>query len=77
MFDRATIVDAFGRLAELLRERNTEGEICLLGGTVMLLAFDARPTTKDVDAIFRPASLIRDLALPGRTGAKPVLRLAE
>jgi hypothetical protein len=53
---------ALARLAELLRERNVEGEICLLGGTVMVLAFKARPATKDVDAIFEPAGLIREAA---------------
>jgi hypothetical protein len=62
VLDRETILSALGRLSELLRERNAEGEICLLGGTVMVLAFDARPSTKDVDAIFRPTALVRDLA---------------
>jgi hypothetical protein len=62
MLDRDTIVEALRRLAALLRERGVEGEICLLGGTVMVLAFRARPSTKDVDAIFQPASVIRELA---------------
>jgi hypothetical protein len=62
MLDRATILGALRRLAELLRERDTQGELCLLGGTVMVLAFSARPSTKDVDAIFEPASLVRGLA---------------
>lgn len=62
MLDRATILGALRRLAELLRERGTQGELCLLGGTVMVLAFSARPSTKDVDAIFEPASLVRELA---------------
>jgi hypothetical protein len=38
------------------------GEICLFGGTVMVLAFSARLSTKDVDAIFRPAELIREIS---------------
>ena len=36
--------------------------MCLLGGTVMVLAFRSRPATKDVDAIFQPAALVRELA---------------
>jgi len=56
------IVSALARLAELLRQRQTQGEGCLFGGAVMVLAFQARPSTKDVDAIFRPAPLVRELA---------------
>ena len=56
------IVAALARLAELLKERQTEGEVCLFGGAVMVLAFQARPSTRDVDAIFRPAPLVRELA---------------
>lgn len=62
MLQRAQILSALARLAELLRNEGVEGELCLLGGTVMVLAFDARPSTKDVDAIFEPASAIRRLA---------------
>jgi hypothetical protein len=62
MFGRDQILEALARLAELLRERQAQGEICLLGGTVMVLAFKSRPATKDVDAIFHPATLIREVA---------------
>lgn len=62
MLDRDAILGALSRLAELLRARDVEGEVCLLGGTAMVLAFRSRPSTKDVDAIFRPASLVRVLA---------------
>ncbi len=62
MLDRDQILRALERLAAILRERSTEGEICLLGGAVMVLAFKARPATKDVDAIFEPASAIREAA---------------
>lgn len=60
--DRATILRALGRLSTLLGERGITGELCLLGGTVMVLAFNARASTKDVDAIFQPAQVIRELA---------------
>src|SRR5262245_57724899 len=62
MLEREQIIRAFSRLSELLKERNVEGEICLLGGTVMVLGFKARPSTKDVDAIFSPTQVIRELA---------------
>lgn len=62
MLEREQILRALARIAELLRERNVQGEICLLGGTAMVLAFKARPSTKDVDAIFEPTSEIREAA---------------
>jgi hypothetical protein len=34
-------------------------EICLYGWVVMCLVFDAWPTTKDVDAVFKPTWEIR------------------
>lgn len=44
--------------AELARA-NVTGEVYLVGGAVMCLALDARPATRDVDAFFRPARVIR------------------
>ncbi|MBI2924739.1 MAG: hypothetical protein HYY24_03435 [Verrucomicrobia bacterium] len=60
--DQQTMLRALERLADLLRERGLLGEICLLGGAVMVLAFKARVATRDVDAIFHPAQVIRELA---------------
>jgi len=59
---RETILRALESLSEGLGRAGVTGEICICGGTVMVLAFAARPSTKDVDAIFQPIHLIRDLA---------------
>jgi hypothetical protein len=59
---RETIVRGMQLLSDLLGKQGVTGEICLFGGAVMVLAFSARLATKDVDAIFRPAQTIRDIA---------------
>ena len=59
---RETILQALGSLSEQLGRQGVTGELCLFGGTVMVLAFTARLSTKDVDALFQPTPLIRDVA---------------
>jgi hypothetical protein len=59
---REEIFAALNALSDELGIQGVTGEICLFGGTVMVLAFTARLTTKDVDALFQPAQTIRELA---------------
>lgn len=51
-----------GELNEELRLMEVKGELCLYGGAVMALVYDARPNTDDVDAIFKPVRHIRRAA---------------
>lgn len=55
------IKELFSLLNKRLRERGQRGEVGIVGGAVMCLVFNARAATRDVDGIFEPASLIREL----------------
>ena len=59
---REQVLAALGALSEELGRRGVTGEICLFGGSAMVIAFRARISTKDVDALFQPAAIIRDIA---------------
>lgn len=49
-------------LSDELKKEGVKGEILIFGGAAMILAFNARPSTKDVDAIFQPKSKIYDFS---------------
>lgn len=58
-----------GQIGQYLIEMNdrlaaqgARGEVVLCGGAVMALVYDARPSTKDVDALFALTAVIRDIA---------------
>lgn len=59
---KADIRRLFELLDDELAKDDVHGEVHLVGGAVMCLALDAREATRDVDAYFRPARLIREAA---------------
>ncbi|MDO8580741.1 MAG: DUF6036 family nucleotidyltransferase [Candidatus Omnitrophota bacterium] len=61
-FTKEDIERLFKLLNEQMRLESLEGEAYLVGGAVMCLVFNARPSTKDVDAYFQPAKKIREAA---------------
>ncbi len=62
MLTKERIRALFGQLNDLLRDRGEVGEIGIVGGAVMCLVYNTRAATKDVDAVFEPSSVIRELA---------------
>lgn len=62
---RQEIVEALERLGQLAEAQGTKIELALVGGALMVLVYEARESTRDVDAIIlapREASTVRELA---------------
>lgn len=62
LLDRTVLRRAFGLLAERLARRGVVGELHVFGGAAMVLAFDARAATRDVDALFEPDDQVLEAA---------------
>lgn len=59
MIARERIVFLPGRLDAELAAAGATAEICVFGGAAMVLAFDAREATRDVDAVFVPKDVVQ------------------
>jgi len=58
----ADIKRLFAKLNRELASENVQGEIYLVGGAVMCLVYQARESTRDVDALFKPSKQLRTAA---------------
>ena len=59
---RSDIDRLLRRLAQELAHVGAQAELYLVGGAVMCLVLEARESTQDVDALFRPTRVVREAA---------------
>jgi hypothetical protein len=62
MLTRERILTLFGELNDELCRSGIRGDIFVVGGAAMAIAYQARPATRDVDAIWEPSTEIRAAA---------------
>ena len=60
---RQQLLEAFGRLGDRLRQASVVADVMIVGGAVMVLEYDARDSTHDVDAFdFQPHGAVERAA---------------
>lgn len=52
--DSTDIMNLLNELNNEMSEKGKSAEICLVGGAVMCLCYNSRPSTLDIDAVFEP-----------------------
>lgn len=62
MLSRDDIVRLLNELADELEAQGIHGDLFLVGGAAMALAYSARRATRDLDAVFEPKHVIYELA---------------
>ena len=56
--DRSEITAALTALGEVLDSRGVQGEMYVVGGAAIALAYDSRRSTRDIDGVFEPKAAI-------------------
>lgn len=62
LLGRRELLEALAELDEELGILNVRGEVFIVGGAAMAIAYDTRRATADVDAVFIPSSEVRTAA---------------
>jgi hypothetical protein len=62
LLGRRELLEAHAELDEELKKLNVRGEVFIVGGAAMAIAYDTRRATADVDAVFIPSNEVRTAA---------------
>ena len=62
MLTRERILGLFAELDDELCRAEVRGDVFVVGGAAMTVAYDARPSTRDVDGIWHPSTEVRTAA---------------
>ena len=62
LFNRAKMIEALRALGAELTRRGVRGQVYVVGGAAMTLAYSSRRVTRDIDAVFEPKAIIYDAA---------------
>ena len=62
MLSRDRILSLLDELNDELRVAGVRGDVFLVGGAAMVVAYAARPATRDIDAIWHPSTEVRAAA---------------
>ncbi len=73
LLGRRELLEALAELDEELKVLNVRGEVFIVGGAAMAIAYDTRRATADVDAVFVPSNEVRTAAsrVAERLGLEP------
>jgi hypothetical protein len=58
MLNREQILQLLSALADVLEASGHKGDMFLVGGSAMALAYDTRRATRDIDAVFEPKAIV-------------------
>jgi len=60
--NRDDLLQLLSELGRQMEQRGVTGELFIVGGSAMALAYDARRTTLDIDAVIYPRDVILEIA---------------
>ncbi|MGI8608570.1 MAG: DUF6036 family nucleotidyltransferase [Candidatus Dormibacteria bacterium] len=63
LMGRQEMIDALRRVGEKVFRKGRRADVFVFGGAAMVMAYQARPSTRDVDAVFEPDDEVQAAAL--------------